>query len=226
MGAWRASKQGHGLLLLPLQRWRGCRAVGHPAGCKTFWLAGSLHCVHSHWPRLGSKSPSSPQDPFTILLWSSLRSLRAAGNVFSVVQQGLRHWIDMCHAKEIAFTSPRHLVQQCLSERHMLQCLMLSLLAQAYGAFGLPSEPETNYLPAKKVHHGEGPAPSGLRQLSSETKLQVAVLIWTHSVIGWGFTLLQNWIPTILAALGMTDLGSVGIVSALPWVVSSYTLMK
>lgn len=95
-------------------------------------------------------------------------------------------------------------------------------ISQAYGAFGLPSEPEANYLPPKKVHHGEGPAPSGLRSLSSETKVQVAVLIWTHSVIGWGFTLLQNWIPTILAALGMTDLGSVGIVSALPWVVSFF----
>ena len=94
------------------------------------------------------------------------------------------------------------------------------LFGQAYGAFGLPSEPEANYLPAKKVPHGESPVASGLSRLSSATKLQVAVLVWTHSVIGWGFTLLQNWIPTILVALGMTDLGSVGFVSALPWVVS------
>lgn len=97
---------------------------------------------------------------------------------------------------------------------------------QAYGAFGLPSEPEANYLPVKKVKHGEGPATAGFVQLSRSTKLQVAVLIWTHSVIGWGFTLLQNWIPTILIALGMTDLGSVGLVSALPWVVRSLLLSR
>lgn len=53
--------------------------------------------------------------------------------------------------------------------------------------------------------------------------MQVAALVWTHSVIGWGFTLLQNWIPTILASLGMTNLGDVGMVSALPWVVRVHT---
>ena len=88
---------------------------------------------------------------------------------------------------------------------------------QAWGAFGLPPEAEANYLPSKKVK--EGPGAGSIGKMPREIKIQVAVLIWTHSVIGWGFTLLQNWIPTILASLGMTNLGSVGIVSALPWVV-------
>lgn len=93
---------------------------------------------------------------------------------------------------------------------------------QAYGAFGLPSqktETEDSYLPHKTAEQEDAPAAAGFAHWSGSNKLQVAVLIWTHSVIGWGFTLLQNWIPTILIALGMTDLGSVGLVSALPWVV-------
>ena len=58
-------------------------------------------------------------------------------------------------------------------------------------------------------------------RMSRETVVQVAGLIYAHSVIGWGFTLLQNWIPTILAGLGMRDLSNVGLLSALPWVVSA-----
>ena len=50
--------------------------------------------------------------------------------------------------------------------------------------------------------------------------MQVAVLCWTHSVIGWGFFLFSFWIPAYLGSLGLTGLGSMGALSALPWAVS------
>ena len=49
---------------------------------------------------------------------------------------------------------------------------------------------------------------------------QVVGLCYVHSVIGLGFFILQSWIPTYLSHLGMTDLKTVGALSALPWVVS------
>lgn len=49
---------------------------------------------------------------------------------------------------------------------------------------------------------------------------QVVALCWVHSVIGFGFFILQSWVPTYLSHLGMTDLKTVGALSALPWVVS------
>ena len=48
----------------------------------------------------------------------------------------------------------------------------------------------------------------------------IVALCWVHSVIGWGFFILQSWIPTYLNSLGMTDIRAVGLLSALPWVVS------
>lgn len=54
--------------------------------------------------------------------------------------------------------------------------------------------------------------------------MQVAVLCWTHSVIGWGFFLFSFWIPAYLGFLGLTSLGSMGALSALPWAVSCPTL--
>ena len=50
--------------------------------------------------------------------------------------------------------------------------------------------------------------------------VHILALCWVHSVIGWGFFILQSWIPTYLNHLGMTDLKTVGLLSALPWVVS------
>ncbi|KAL3156017.1 hypothetical protein ABBQ32_013005 [Trebouxia sp. C0010 RCD-2024] len=47
---------------------------------------------------------------------------------------------------------------------------------------------------------------------------QVVALCWVHSVIGFGFFILQSWVPTYLSHLGMTDLKTVGALSALPWV--------
>ena len=50
--------------------------------------------------------------------------------------------------------------------------------------------------------------------------VQIAVLMWTHCAIGWGFFIFQSWIPTYLSALGARDLESMGMLSALPWAVS------
>ena len=50
--------------------------------------------------------------------------------------------------------------------------------------------------------------------------VQIAVLMWTHCAIGWGFFIFQFWIPTYLSALGAHDLESMGMLSALPWAVS------
>jgi hypothetical protein len=50
---------------------------------------------------------------------------------------------------------------------------------------------------------------------------QVAFLAWTHSVISFGFFVLQAWIPTFLCSLGVADLGTLGLLSALPWLASA-----
>lgn len=55
---------------------------------------------------------------------------------------------------------------------------------------------------------------------TAENTVQVVALCWVHSVIGFGFFILQSWIPTYLSHLGVTDLKTVGALSALPWVVS------
>ena len=53
---------------------------------------------------------------------------------------------------------------------------------------------------------------------------QVAALFWVHCVIGWGFFLLLNYIPTYLVTQFPATSGSlaaVGLASSLPWLVSS-----
>ena len=53
----------------------------------------------------------------------------------------------------------------------------------------------------------------------SQNLTHILALCWVHSVIGWGFFILQSWIPTYLTQLGMTDLKAIGLLSALPWLV-------
>ena len=50
--------------------------------------------------------------------------------------------------------------------------------------------------------------------------MQIALLCWTHGVIGWGFFIFGTWIPTYLDYLGVTNLKTAGYLSALPWAVS------
>jgi len=45
----------------------------------------------------------------------------------------------------------------------------------------------------------------------------VLLLCWTHGVIGFGFFVLQSWVPTFLYSLGTTDLTALGLLSAAPW---------
>lgn len=54
--------------------------------------------------------------------------------------------------------------------------------------------------------------------------MQIALLCWTHGVIGWGFFIFGTWIPTYLDYLGVTDLRTAGYLSALPWAVSSHAI--
>lgn len=61
----------------------------------------------------------------------------------------------------------------------------------------------------------------GLLRLSPPLVLQVAVLCWAHAVIGWGFFILQNWIPMYVTRLGVSQLSSAGLLSSLPWLAAS-----
>ncbi|KAL0036860.1 hypothetical protein WJX77_002503 [Trebouxia sp. C0004] len=65
----------------------------------------------------------------------------------------------------------------------------------------LPADGGSAKLPISRSHH----------------IVHILALCWVHSVIGWGFFILQSWIPTYLNHLGMTDLKTVGFLSALPW---------
>lgn len=57
-----------------------------------------------------------------------------------------------------------------------------------------------------------------ISRLSKKNLIQVMGLMWSHSVIGWGFFVLLNWIPTyITKSLGQTSLSSTGALAALPW---------
>lgn len=69
------------------------------------------------------------------------------------------------------------------------------------------------------MHLGAGDS-STAHVSRSQTLTHILALCWVHSVIGWGFFILQSWIPTYLTQLGMTDLKTVGLLSALPWLVS------
>ncbi|KAK9806084.1 hypothetical protein WJX72_000485 [[Myrmecia] bisecta] len=109
----------------------------------------------------------------------------------------------------------------------------------------LPKHPEQHHNPAPRSEHdasvASAPAaksplrkqasrqqPGELSESSQPGTLsmmgmlgQVAVLCWTHSAIGWGFFILQSWIPTYLSSLGMADPGTAGLLSALPWVATA-----
>ena len=59
---------------------------------------------------------------------------------------------------------------------------------------------------------------AALHALDRPKLLQLFGLLWTHSVIGWGFFVLLNWIPTYLAkSQGTASISSAGALAALPW---------
>lgn len=50
---------------------------------------------------------------------------------------------------------------------------------------------------------------------------ELALLCWTHGVIGYGFFVLQAWVPTFLHSLGTKDLTTLGLLSAMPWLATA-----
>jgi ACS family sodium-dependent inorganic phosphate cotransporter len=61
---------------------------------------------------------------------------------------------------------------------------------------------------------------SGLVHFRRHAK-DLSLLCWTHAVIGFGFFVLQSWIPTFLHGLGITNLKSLGFLSAIPWLLTA-----
>jgi MFS family permease len=59
------------------------------------------------------------------------------------------------------------------------------------------------------------------RPLSPEDVRQVIVLCACHAVMGWGFFLLQNWLPLYLASLGPQALVETGRLSSMPWLAAA-----
>lgn len=51
--------------------------------------------------------------------------------------------------------------------------------------------------------------------------MQLAALCWMHAVIGWGFFILQSWIPMYLQSLGVGSLGNAGLLASLPWLAAA-----
>jgi len=51
--------------------------------------------------------------------------------------------------------------------------------------------------------------------------VQVAVLCYAHASIGWGFFILQNWVPLYVSHLGITRLSLAGALSSLPWLAAA-----
>lgn len=56
-------------------------------------------------------------------------------------------------------------------------------------------------------------------RLSGGDVRHLLLLCLVHSVISWSFFILQAWLPTLLSTrmLGLEDLRTVGLLSALPW---------
>ncbi len=62
---------------------------------------------------------------------------------------------------------------------------------------------------------------AGRRRLSRGVLAHLLMLCFTHSTISWAFFILQSWIPTFFHSLGaFSNLEAVGVLSALPWLVS------
>jgi MFS family permease len=52
------------------------------------------------------------------------------------------------------------------------------------------------------------------------------LLCFTHGVIGFGFFVLQSWVPTFLYHLGTTDLTTLGLLSAAPWLFTAAVAVR
>uniref|UniRef100_A0A383WD31 Major facilitator superfamily (MFS) profile domain-containing protein n=1 Tax=Tetradesmus obliquus TaxID=3088 RepID=A0A383WD31_TETOB len=102
----------------------------------------------------------------------------------------------------------------------------------AYGAATLPSKPaDANQQEQQQqelqqpaaVEKQPQPQQQGWRlpQLSAASWQQLAVLCYAHAVMGYGFFILQNWIPMYLASLGGQGLAVTGGLSSIPWLAAT-----
>ncbi|WPT12343.1 Sodium-dependent phosphate transport protein 1 [Picochlorum sp. SENEW3] len=69
-------------------------------------------------------------------------------------------------------------------------------------------------------------APSKMQRKSQLARFRrhsgdLMLLCWTHAVIGFGFFVLQSWIPTFLHSLGVSNLYTLGVLSAMPWLLTA-----
>eukprot|EP00798_Chlamydomonas_sp_ICE-L_P012598 gene12598-15824_t len=53
--------------------------------------------------------------------------------------------------------------------------------------------------------------------LATKQRLHVIILCWAHAVIGWGFFVMQSWLPMYMKSLGVASLADAGALSGLPW---------
>ncbi|CAL5229146.1 g12420 [Coccomyxa viridis] len=104
---------------------------------------------------------------------------------------------------------------------------LLGLAWAAFGQFTLPKEgmqraSETTEELSRAASQGRPGPGAGVRK-GNRTSMwfQIALLTWTHCVIGWGGFIFQFWIPTYLTSLGPHNLESMGALSALPWAASA-----
>lgn len=148
-----------------------------------------------------------------------------------------------CNAGTAMLSSP--MPAFCVQVGWAATFLIFGLVGMAYAAltiFTLPAEGPS--LPHRHHHHqqqhpaagagadaeaeaGKGSGDTGTgrlqqqrRRLGGAAVAHLAMLCVTHSVISWGFFILQSWIPMFIHSLGMQDLEAVGVLSALPWLVS------
>ncbi|BDA50497.1 Sodium-dependent phosphate transport protein 1, chloroplastic [Coccomyxa sp. Obi] len=100
------------------------------------------------------------------------------------------------------------------------------LLWVVFGALTLPQGKMPPLAPVAvrtaKSHESKRGAQPRQKNSSKSNWFQVLVLCWTHCVIGWGFFIFQAWMPSYLHSMGAADLGSMGMLSALPWAASAF----
>ena len=57
--------------------------------------------------------------------------------------------------------------------------------------------------------------------ISPAARRQVLVLCAAHAVMGWGFFLMQNWLPMYVSSLGTQALAETGKASSMPWLAAA-----
>ncbi|PRW59116.1 putative anion transporter chloroplastic [Chlorella sorokiniana] len=100
---------------------------------------------------------------------------------------------------------------------------LAGLAAAAATSLGLPTEGPTTAAaqPSQAAGQRAGQGSSPWSKPSWETVQHLGLLCFTHSVISWNFFILQSWLPTLLASLGLSHLPTIGLLSSLPWLATA-----